>query len=74
MAEHTINSRILLRYDTLSNWQSSQVVLKAGEAAIAVAVLDNTLENTDHSPSNTPPAVGIKIGDGYHLFRHLPWV
>jgi len=36
MAEHTIETRILLRYDTYSNWMNSTVILKQGEAAIAV--------------------------------------
>lgn len=74
MAEHTIETRILLRYDTLSNWMNSNVILKQGEAAIAVAPLSYTLEDTNHRPQNTPPAVGIKIGDGYHYFSELPWV
>ena len=74
MAEHTIESRILLRYDTLSNWLSSTVILKRGEAAIAVSTFDYTIEGTNHRPDHTPPAVGIKIGDGYHYFSELPWV
>lgn len=74
MAEHMIESRILLRYDTLYNWMNSTVILKQGEAAIAVSTFDNTIENTNHHPDHTPPAVGIKIGDGYHYFSELPWV
>lgn len=74
MAEHTIETRILLRYDTYSNWMNSNVILKPGEAAIAVAQLEYTIEGTNHRPEHTPPAVGIKVGDGYHYFRELPWV
>ena len=74
MAEHTIETRILLRYDTLSNWMTSTVILKPGEAAIATSTFDYTIENTNHRPNNTPPAIGIKIGDGYHYFSELPWV
>jgi len=74
MAEHTIETRILLRYDTLSNWLDSTVILKQGEAAIAASSFDYTIEGTNNRPANTPPAVGIKIGDGYHYFSELPWV
>ena len=74
MAEHMIESRILLRYDTLSNWLSSTVILKQGEAAIAVSPFKYTIGETNNRPENTPPAVGIKIGDGYHYFSELPWV
>ena len=61
MAEHTIETRILLRYDTLSNWENSTVILKQGEAAIAVSTFDYTIEGTNHRPNHTPPAVGIKV-------------
>ena len=74
MAEHMIETRIMLRYDTLNNWMSSTVILKQGEAAIAASTFDYTIEGTNHRPAHTPPAVGIKIGDGYHYFSELPWV
>ena len=73
MAEHTVEARILLRYDTYSNWMNSTTILKVGEAAVAAAN-DYTIEGTNHRPTHTPPAVGIKIGDGYHRFSELPWV
>jgi len=25
-------------------------------------------------PANTPPAIGLKVGDGVHYFSELPWV
>jgi len=74
MAEHMIETRILLRYDTLSNWMTSTTILKQGEAAIASSSFDYTIGGTNHRPDHTPPAVGIKIGDGYHYFSELPWV
>lgn len=74
MAEHMIETRILLRYDTLSNWLNSTVILKPGEAAIAAATNNNTIGSSNDQPANTPPAVGIKIGDGFHYFYELPWV
>lgn len=74
MAEHQIETRILLRYDTISNWLGSSLILKKGEAAIAAYPTRNTLNNTGATPENTPPAIGIKIGDGVHYFDELPWV
>ena len=57
MAENTILGRIQLKYDTLSNWNSSSFILKRGEVAIA-----EVPSNTDNS-GLTPPAIGIKVGD-----------
>ncbi len=74
MAEHQIETRILLRYDTYSNWMNSNVILRQGEAAIAAIPTQNTLYNTGEIPENTPPAIGLKIGDGRHYFSELPWV
>ena len=75
MAEHTIETRILLRYDTYSRWMNSNTILKQGEAAVAAFPRDRILENLSNStPDNTPPAIGIKMGDGIHYFRELPWV
>ena len=74
MAEHMIETRILLRYDTLTNWLSSTVILKKGEMAVAAATYDYTIEGTNYRPNNTPPAIGLKVGDGIHYFDELPWV
>ena len=75
MAEHMIETRILLRYDTYSNWMNSNVILKQGEAAICAFPADQVIEALSNiTPEHTPPAIGIKIGDGVHYFRELPWV
>ena len=74
MAEHQIEARILLRYDTISNWLNSTLILKQGEAAVAIYPTRKTLGRTNDNPENTPPAVGIKIGDGVHYFDELPWL
>ena len=75
MAENVLETRIQLRYGTYSQWMNSDVILKQGEAAICAfpneTVIDS-LSNT--SQEYTPPAIGIKIGDGYHYFPRLPWV
>lgn len=75
MAEHMIETRILLRYDTFSNWMNSTVILKQGEAAICTFPNDSTIESLSTAvPAHTPPAIGIKIGDGQSYFYELPWV
>lgn len=69
MAEKTLNTRILLKYDTLANWMQDKITLKAGEMAIA------TIETAANgSTGMTPPAVGIKIGNGSSKFSALPWI
>ena len=75
MAEHVLETRIQLRYDTYTNWLNSTVILKTGEAAIAVFPSQRVIDSlSTTTPANTPPAVGIKIGDGYHRFSELPWL
>ena len=74
MAEHRIEARILLRYATYNQWMVSNEVLKVGEAAVCSFPNSHSLEDTNINPANTPPAIGIKIGDGIHPFRSLPWV
>ena len=75
MAENVLETRIQLRYGTYSQWMNSSTILKQGEAAIC-AFPDNRVidELSNITPSNTPPAIGIKIGDGRHRFYELPWV
>lgn len=73
-AEKKLNTRILLKYDTLTNWLNSSLVLKPGELAIAV-VGDSA---NDHMGLNgdieKKPIVGIKVGDGTHTFTDLNWI
>lgn len=68
MAEKIINTRVQLKYDTLTNWLASSVILKAGEVAIA------TIANTNDHSGLTPPAIGIKVGDGNNTFANLNWI
>ena len=69
MAEHILNTRITLKYDTYENWQKSTLVLKAGEVAICAVPSGVTVEGI-----TKPPAVLQKIGDGAHVFKDLPWL
>ena len=67
MAEKILNIRILLKTDTLENWNASTLALKKGEIAIATvaATAGTGLEE---------PVVMIKIGeDGVKTFKDLPW-
>lgn len=69
MADKILKTRIQLKYDTLANWMKDSFTLKAGEVAIA------TIETTaTGSTGMTPPAVGVKIGDGTNKFSDLPWI
>lgn len=68
MAEKIINTRVQLKYDTLTNWLASEVILKAGEVAIA------TIATTNANSGLTPPAIGIKVGDGKNTFADLNWI
>ena len=61
-----LETKILLRYATYSQWLNSDVILQPGEAAIAAFPNQNV--------SDPPRAVGIKIGDGRHYFDELPWI
>lgn len=74
MAEHVLETRILLRYDTYSNWMSSTLILKEGEVAIATFPHSTSITSSDSVPPNTPPAIGLKVGDGFSYFYELPWI
>lgn len=74
MAENILETRILLRYGTYSQWMNSNVILKLGEAAVCAFPNNRSIVASNITPENTPPAIGIKIGDGVHYFYELPWV
>lgn len=74
MSDHILPVQIQLRYDTYSNWMNSSDILLPGEVAIAAIPNRNTIVLSDSTPEHTPPAVGIKVGDGLHYFYELPWL
>lgn len=76
MADNTLNNiRLSLKYDTLANWNASSLVLNAGEVGIAVISGNKTLNgDIAQTPENTPPAIALKVGDGTHQFKDLPWL
>lgn len=70
----TINARIQLRYDTLTNWQSEAtagkgalLVLNKGEMALCYVPAITT------GTTQTAPTVLFKVGDGTKTFKDLPW-
>lgn len=69
MTAKTLNTRILLRYDSYENWLTSTIVLKRGEAAICSVPSGKAVDGVA-----TPPAVLLKIGDNAHTFKDLPWL
>ena len=69
-----LNTRIALRYDLFSNWQNSEVILLAGEVAVAVPgdkLADVATGVNEHGASI--PCL-MKVGDGVHKFSELPWL
>lgn len=73
MAEKRFDTRILLKYDSLSNWNSSSLVLKAGEVAIATVPTSEAVQKQD-GIITPPAAIVFKVGDGEHTFKDLPLV
>lgn len=69
MAEKILNTRIQLKYASLSDWNNSTLVLKPGEIAIATVPTGDT-----SGASRSLPAVLAKVGDGEHTFSQLPWM
>ncbi len=75
MAENILETRIQLRCGTYSQWMNSNTILKSGEAAVCFFPQDRVIDNLSNTtPEHTPPAVGIKIGDGHSYFSELPWL
>lgn len=63
--EKTLNTRILLKYDTLANWNASTFLLKKGEVAFVEVP---TVEGSTLQP------VMFKVGTGDKKFSELDWV
>lgn len=63
-----LNVRITQKIDTYENWmKDTSLLLEKGEIAIA------EIPSGDKT-GLTPPAIGIKIGDGAKKFSELPWI
>lgn len=70
MANKTFKTRILLKYDSYTNWTTNNPVLKAGEVAIATIASGNTQQVN----SVTAPQTLMKVGDGVSAYNSLPFV
>ena len=70
MAEQKLNVRLSLKYDSYTNWMNSSLVLNKGEAAIAYIETGETQVVNGVSA----PQTLIKIGDGVHTFKDLPFM
>lgn len=69
MAEKSLQTRIQLKYDSYENWLASDLVLKAGEAAICTVPTGTAADGVA-----LPPATLMKIGTGTQKFSELPWL
>ena len=70
MATKTFKTRILLKYDSYTNWVTNNPVLKAGEVAIATIASGNTQQVN----SVIAPQTLMKVGDGVSAYNTLPFV
>ena len=67
MAEHTFNTRILNKIDTLANWNASSLPIKQGEICLATVA-------ANAGTGLTEPVIMAKIGTGEDkCFAELPW-
>ena len=71
MADHTLNTRIKLKYDTYANWVSNNPKLLSGEVAIAYV---ETEHDTAVTNFQNIPNVVLKVGDGEHYYNDLKFV
>ena len=71
MAEKTLNTRILLKYDSYANWTKNNPVLKAGEMAIATVA---NIEANKATGFQNLPNVVLKVGDGTSHYNDLKFV
>lgn len=67
MAEKILNTRIKNKYDSLSDWKESSLVLKEGEIAFAAVEVEQADGGT------YVPTVLMKVGNGKDTFSALPW-
>ncbi len=68
--DNILNARIKLKYDTYEHWESIKNSFKplAGEVILYQIPAQQT------STGLTPPAVGVKVGDGTNFLKDLPWI
>ena len=67
--EKMLNTRIQLKYDSYTNWNTKNPTLKAGE--VAIAYLAPAADTNKPTPDNGTYPVLFKVGPG--AFNSLPW-
>ena len=71
--EKELKTRLQLRYDSLTAWETKNPKLKVGEVAIVTTgPAKDTSAVTPDSGAQHP--LLMKVGDGTHLFNELTWV
>lgn len=68
--EKILNTRIINKHALLSDWNSSELILKDGEIALAKVTL--TEQHTDGKISEVP-AYLVKVGTGDKNFKETAW-
>lgn len=73
--EIKLNTRISLKYDLYTNWETNNPVLNAGEVALAYIPAESsaTFGNATIA-GTTPPNVVAKIGDGTSHYNDLKYL
>lgn len=69
--QKVLNTRIINKHATLEAWQSSSLVLKEGEIALAAV---NTTRPDGQGGTITVPTYLMKVGDGTNTFSQLNWL
>lgn len=70
MATTKLQTRILNKISTWTEWESVKTTFKPLRGEICIVEIPSGTSST----GLTPPATGIKVGDGQHFFGELPWI
>ena len=71
--EKILNTRVILKHDTLDNWnKETSIVLKEGEVALAKVTVNK--QDPISGEKVLVPTYLIKVGDGTSKFSALNWV
>lgn len=71
MANKTFQTRLQLKYDSYSNWESVKNTFKPLKGEVCIVAIGET-ESAGFA--QTPPQVLFKVGDGANYFKDLNWV
>ena len=70
MAATQLKTRILNKISTWTEWEGVKSTFKPLRGEICIVEIPSGTTST----GLTPPATGIKVGDGTHFFGELPWI